>query len=266
MADPGRFPQVEFEAALRELAPRYPYPPTPDLARSVRVRLVAQPARRPMPAWRDPRRLAMAAALLLVIAGAAALVSPASRDAIAHFFHVPGVIVNRVPSPAPSPSVSAFPLSLGRPMSLADAQSQVTFHIVVPSDPTLGEPDGLYVDSDVPGGEVAFAYGPRPGIPVVRETGLGVLITEFRGDLAGDILKEAGPDTTVEKTTVNGDDGWWIAGAPHVLVVKESPPNARPELMRLAANTLIWTHDGVTYRIESSLTKAEALRIAVSLP
>jgi hypothetical protein len=265
MADLSRFHPANVEGALRELAPRYPHPPTPDLAGRVRVRLVAQPARRPVPRWRDPRRLALAAAVLLVIAGAAALVNPASRDAIAHFFHVPGVIVNRVPSPVPSTSTPS-PLGLGRRVTVAEAQAQVAFHVVVPTDPALGQPDGVYVDTDVPGGEVAFAYGPRPGIPVVRETGLGVLITEFRGDLAGDILKEAGPDTTVEKTTVNGDPGWWIAGAPHVLVVKESPPNARPEILRLAANTLIWTHDGVTYRIESSLSKAESLRIAASLP
>lgn len=265
MADPSRFAPVDFEAALRQLAPHYPHPPTPDLAGRVRARLVAQPARRPMRLWRDPRRLAMAAALLLVIAGAAALINPGSRDAIAHFFHVRGVIVNRVPSPAPSVT-SANPPYLGRRVSLAEAQSQVAFHVVVPTDPALGEPDGVYVDADVPGGEVAFAYGPRAGIQVVRVTGLGLLITEFRGDLAGDILKQAGPDTTVEETTVNGDPGWWIAGAPHILVVKQSPPDARPELLRLAANTLIWTHDGVTYRIESSLTRAESLRIAASLP
>lgn len=264
MADPSRFPQVDFEAALRELAPRYPHPPTPDLTGRVRVRLVAQPARRPTPLWRDPRRLALAAALLLVIAGAAALVNPASRDAIAHFFHVRGVIVNRAPSPLPS--ISTNPPYLGRRVSQTEAQSQVAFQIAVPTDPTLGEPDGVYVDTTVPGGEVAFAYGPRPGIPLVRETGLGVLITEFRGDLASDILKVAGPGTTVEETTVNGDSGWWIAGAPHVLVVRQSPPDARPEELRLAANTLIWTHNGVTYRIESSLTKAESLRIAASLP
>jgi hypothetical protein len=263
MADPSRFPQVDFEGALRELAPHYPHPPTPDLAGRVRVRLVGQPARRPVPLWRDPRRLALAAALLLVIAGAAALINPGSRDAIAHFFHVRGVIVNRVPSPSPS---APNPPYLGRGVTLAEAQSQVAFLIAVPTDPVLGEPDGVYVDTDVPGGEVAFAYGPRPSIPVVRETGLGVLITEFRGDLAGDILKEAGPGTTVEETTVNGDSGWWIAGAPHVVVVRQSPPDARPEILRLAANTLIWTHNGVTYRIESSLTKAECLRIAASLP
>jgi hypothetical protein len=34
----------------------------------------------------------------------------------------------------------------------------------------------------------------------------------------------------------------------------------------MAANTLIWEHDGVTYRIESGLSKADAFRLATGLP
>jgi hypothetical protein len=34
----------------------------------------------------------------------------------------------------------------------------------------------------------------------------------------------------------------------------------------MAANTLIWEHAGVTYRIESGLSRAEAFRIAAGLP
>jgi hypothetical protein len=39
-----------------------------------------------------------------------------------------------------------------------------------------------------------------------------------------------------------------------------------PMQLRMAANTLIWEHGGVTYRIESSLSKADAFRIAAGLP
>ena len=266
MADSRRRHDLDLERALRELGPRYPYPPTPNLATAVRTRIVARPAMplRPIALWRDPRRLALVAAVLVVLAGAAALINPATRDAIAHFFHVRGVIVTRGPSPLPSLS-PATPLDLGRLTTLEEAQRSVRFTIVVP--PALGEPDAVYVASGPPGGEVALAYKPRPGIPLVRETGLGLLVTEFRGDLMPQyITKELGPDTTLEETSVNGDPGWWIAGQPHMIIIQTGPGNSQPETLRLASNTLVWEHGGVTYRIESGLSKAEAMRIAVGLP
>jgi hypothetical protein len=266
MADAPRLRDLDLEQALRDLGPRYPYPPTPNLATAVRTRIVAGPAAliRPIALWRDPRRLALAAAVLLVVAGAAALINPATRDAIAHFFHVRGVIVTRAPSPLPSLS-PATPLYLGRLTTLEEAQRTVRFTIVVP--PELGTPDAVYVASGPPGGEVALAYKPRPGIPLVGETALGVLVTEFRGDLVpGFITKEVGPGTTLEETSVNGDPGWWIAGQPHMIIVRTSPGDSRPEILRLASNTLVWEHGGVTYRIESGLSKADAMRLAAGVP
>jgi hypothetical protein len=255
-----------LERALRDLGPTYPYPATPNLASRVRLRITAQPVMRPrrLELWRDPRRLALVAAALLVLLGAAALVNPATRDAIANFFHVRGVIVNRVPSPAPSVS-SPTSLYLGRLTTLELAQATVTFSIAIP--PALGTPDAVYVATGPPGGEVALAYVPRPGIPMVKETGLGILITEFRGDLfPGFITKDVGPGTTLEQTSVHGDPGWWIAGEPHTIVIQSSGGDGQPEILRLAANTLIWEHGGVTYRIESGLSKADALRIAGGMP
>jgi hypothetical protein len=265
MADLSRIPDVELERALRGLGPRYPYPPTPNLASLVGRRISAQPVAPPrrVDLWRDPRRLALVAAVLLVLLGAAALANPTTRDAIAHFFHVRGVIVNRVPSPFPSLS-PITPIDLGRRVTMDEAQAAVKFKISAPSG--LGSPDGVFLASGIPGGEVALAYTPTPGIPLVRETGLGVLITEFRGDLIpGFITKNVGPGTTLEETSVNGDPGWWIAGEPHVIIVQVGGTD-RPETLRLAANSLIWEHGGVTYRIESGLSRADAMRIAAGLP
>ena len=265
MADPQRITDVELERGLRDLGPRYPYPPTPNLASRVRGRITVQPVApsRRLELWRDPRRLALVAAVLLVLLGAAALANPATRDAIAHFFHVRGVIVSREASPLPSFS-PVTPLNLGRRTTLADAQSRVKFSIAVPDE--LGAPEAVYVVSDVPGGEVALAYTPRPGIPLVKQTGLGVLISEFRGDLIpGFITKSLGEGTTAQEVSVEGDPGWWITGEPHMVVIQVDGQD-RPETLRMAANTLIWEHAGVTYRIESGLSKADAFRIAAGLP
>jgi hypothetical protein len=265
MADPRRLSDLDLERALATLGPRYPYPPTPNLATAVTRRIVARQAA-PSPRlvlWRDPRRLALVAALLLILLGAAAFANPVTRDAIAHFFHVQGVVVSRQPSPLPSlPSIT--PLDLGRRTTMADAQSAVKFKIAVPAE--LGDPDAVYAVSSIPGGEVALAYTPRPGLPLVKQTGLGVLITEFRGDLnPGFMGKSVGPGTTLEETSVNGDPGWWIAGEPHMIYV-EVNGQGQEVTLRMAANTLIWEHAGVTYRIESGLSKAEAFRIAGTLP
>jgi len=260
----SRLTNTELERVLRELGTRYAYPPTPNLALAVRRRIVARPVVpvRRVALWRDPRRLALAAAVVLVLTGAAALINPTTRDAIAHFFHVRGVIVSRV---SPLPSLSPVtPLNLGRRTTMADAQSAVSFTIGVPTG--LGAPDAVYVDNEVPGGEVALAYTPRPGIPLVKQTGLGVLITEFRGDLIpGFLSKEVGPSTTLQETSVNGDPGWWIAGEPHLVFVQVGGTDQQVSL-RMAANTLIWEHAGVTYRIESSLSRTDAFRIAAGLP
>src|SRR2546430_7923612 len=264
MADPQRITDVELERGPRDLGPHYPYPLTPNRASRVRGRIIAHPVvpSRRFELWRDPRRLALVAAVLLVLLGAAAIANPATRDAIAHFFHVRGVIVNRQASPLPSFS-PVTPLDLGRRTTLVDAQSKMKFTIAVPAE--LGAPDAVYVYSGIPGGEVALAYTPRPGIPLVKQTGLGVLITEFRGDLnPGFITKGVGEGGTVQEVSVHGDRGWWIAGEPHMVIVNVAGQD-QTETLRMAANTLIWEHGGVTYRIESGLSKADALRIAAGL-
>lgn len=265
MTDPRRLSDLELEGELRLLGAAYPYPPTPNLAVAVRARIVAapRPARRPVALWRDPWRLALAAAVLLILLGSAALINPATRDAIAHFFHVRGVVVNRVPSPPPTVT-PITPLNLGQERTLDQAQALVAFPIVVP--PQLGPPDAVYVNQSIPGGEVALAYKPRPGISLVPQTGLGVLVTEFRGDLVpGRITKEGGPGTVIEEMAVNGNPGYWLGGDAHAVIV-HSQDRDFYDMLRLAANTLVWEHNGVTYRIESSLSKDETLRLAAGMP
>jgi len=265
MAELRQVSDSELEASLRDAGSRYPYPPTPNLAHAVRARIVLAPA---VPATSRrvnvvrPWRLALVAGLVLVFLAGAALLNRGTRDAIAHFFHVRGVVVTKASA---LPSVSVSSLNLGQPTSLERAQSLVSFIIVVPSQ--LGPPDAVYVDPSIPGGEVTLAYKPRAGIPLVRQTGLGLLITEVRGDLSPELfLKVAGPDTHVEETSVNGDPAWWLAGHPHVIIVQTTPEDYREERLRLAANTLVWEDESVTLRIESGLSKSDAMDIATHMP
>jgi hypothetical protein len=108
-------------------------------------------------------------------------------------------------------------------------------------------------------------------LPQATETGLAILISEFRGDLAPDYFDKAlGPDTRLEEITVNGNRAYWIEGRPHSFTYRwpdQTGPSTRgeTEVLRLAGNTLLWEDNGVTIRIESALGKADALRIAESM-
>jgi hypothetical protein len=263
MADRGRRSDPELEAVLRDLGSHYPYPSTPNLSTPVRARLATSPLHQRQPGLgRRPLRLAFAAAILLVLVGGAVLLNPFSRDAVAHFFHVGGVVVTRS---AAVPSVSSSPLNLGPATTLQQAQAAVSFIIVVPSK--LGPPDAVYVIPGVPGGEVMLAYKAKPGIPLVPQTGLGVLITEFQGNVVPEFLsKELGPDSQLEETSVSGDPAWWISGHPHGLIVQVTPGQYHQEELRLAANTLVWQDEGVTLRIESGLSKSNAMNLASQMP
>ncbi|MDX6483836.1 MAG: hypothetical protein QOE95_1607, partial [Gaiellaceae bacterium] len=54
---------------------------------------------------------------------------------------------------------------------------------------------------------------------------------------------------------VGADFGFWIAGARHVFQMPADAP-------RMAGNVLLWEHAGLTLRLEGSLTRAQAIRLA----
>ena len=253
----------ELEQTLLEVRAGFSYPATPQLSKSVRAR-IEQPA--PAPRWslfrRLPSRAPLVALAALLIAVLAGTLDPSVRSAVAHFFHVQGVVITREPSPLPSlPSVRVSP---GTRVTLQQAQKAVTFPVLIPD--SLGNPDGIYLDRQLAGNGVALVYLPRQGLPETRTTGVAVLVTEFRASLVGaDLGKDLDPKTVIEEISVQGVPAYWIAGAPHTLVVIGPDGNARPDSLRLAANTLIWSRQGVTYRIESSLGKQETLRLAESM-
>lgn len=204
----------------------------------------------------------MALALVLIaLAASAALVAPV-RDTLARFFHVQGVVIERqriLPSPTPGTS-----LQLGAPTSLENARTQVKFPVSVPTG--LGAPAAVYLSTAPPGGEVSLVYAPAPGLPEAHSTGVGLLVTEFRGALAPQFFgKILGPGTVLQEVTVAGTRGYWITGSPHAFFYQQAGGNPTDEPLRLADNTLLWEKGGVTLRIESGLDLSAALRVADSI-
>lgn len=296
MAEGSRRSEPDPEAALRDLAPRLAYPPTPDLALAVRRRLAAQGPARPRPRWWGgwlggaAARLTTAALALVALLILGLVLWPDARAVVADRLGLRGVDIRQdvpfqpappatpsaTPSPVPTPGVptatprptpSPIPLGqrlgLGTPVSLAAVRARVPFPVRVPA--ALGAPDEVYLAPTPPEGQVSLVYVPRPALPRTAETGVGLLLSQFRGTFEPTMGKGLGPETRVEEVTVNGGRGFWLEGRPHLFFYRDSRGAIQDQTLRLAGSVLLWEQGDVTLRIESALPKAEALRIAASV-
>jgi hypothetical protein len=259
----------ELERMLSRLGEELAWPETPDLAANVTSRLeepagrAERPARGPFGGLAGVRRtLALAAAALLLLAGTVFAAAPGVRDAVLDFLGLQGATIERrqqLPTPPPE-----RPLDLGTRMTLDEATERLGFTPLVPQ--ALGEPDGVYVREGLPGGELSLAYRARPGLPRARRTRLGALVGEFRGDLTPEYLgKVVGPDTTVERLTVDGDRAIWIEGAPHFLLYRDPDGVVVESSMRIAQNALLRERGALLVRLEGAFDRERALAIARSL-
>jgi hypothetical protein len=244
----------ELELELREL--RIEWPETPDIASAVQGRLAAPPRRRAWfdrPAW----QLAVAATALIV---AVVMAIPPARAAVLDFLGFGSVRITRE---EPRPSRLGQALVLGDPVTLERARRALS--VVVPE--ALGQPDAVYLyDQPVMGPRVDLVYRGREGIPVSSNTGVGLLITEFRAVTTPVIEKSAGSGATVERLEVDGDPAYFISGAPHGFAYVNPEGDANFEEQRLAGNTLLVERsDGILLRIEADISRDRAVEIAESV-
>jgi hypothetical protein len=277
-----RRPDADLEQALGGLGEYIAYPPTPDLSNAVRLRLQARPTRpvRPIPAWQTwlaPRRLALAALVVLAVLGALLAASPEARRVIADRLGIRGIEIQQVPvlptlppTPTPEPATTPVPagvrLRLGTAVPLEEARQRADFRVYTPSLPELGAPDEVYIGYVPAGGRVSFVYYPRPGLLETTEPGVGALLIQFRGEVEQGLMgKRLGPGTSLESLTVNGGPAFWITGEPHAFMYIDPRGDFREETLRMAGNVLIWEQDGVTLRLEGVTIREDALRIAQSM-
>ena len=250
-----------LEQLLADLGGDLEWPATPNLAPAIRRRLLARP-------WFESRWAIAAAVALLALA--ALLVYPPTREAIAHWFNlrtrITQVTVLPTPTPLP-PGPIGQRLGLGDSSTLPAARATVHWQVLLPS--SLGNPDEVYVGlppAGPAGGDVTLVYAARPGIPASSPTGAAVLVTEVQGNLTSDSFgKTLGDGATIDQVTVAGHPGYWIAGTPHVFYFIDAAGKVRYETLRLATNTLLIDEGGTIVRIEGDLTKSQALSIAASL-
>ena len=257
----------ELERQLTQLGRELDWPPTPELAASVTGRLgaaeggVRAPSR---PRRRLPigRPLAIALAALLLLAGGAVAAVPSVRDAVLDFFGLQGATVERREQLPPPPPPR--PLGLGGRTTLTAARDSLAFDPLVPE--TAGRPDGVFVDHRAPGGLLSLAYRPEPGLPEARSTGLGLLVSEFRGDLAPEYFgKTAGQATRIDRLRIDGDRAIWLEGAPHFFFYRAPGAPFREEKLRIAQNVLLLERGRVLVRLEGAFHRDKAVELARSL-
>ena len=294
----------ELEQRLIDLGPRL-YPATPDLATQVRHQLESEPIRSsltPLPpslvrerrggllssprsegrraeddgrSWAaglENRVLWLVAAVLLIAIAGGLVLFPETRNAIAERLGLQGVLIRWVDEvPSPEPSQVGAPLLLGRPVSLNEAQAAVDFPVRVPTAAGFDAPAEVYLLDQDEGAMVSFVYPAGPGLPASDETGVGALLTQFRGEADRGLIEKGLPhdgaqETELEAISVGGEPGFWISGAPHgFFFVCYDAGECREERYRLAGNVLLWEQDGVTLRLESALSREAALAIAESV-
>lgn len=275
-------PLDRLEIQLHAAGQAFAYPPTPDIARGVSERLRHETATRR--AALTPRRLAFSIAIglvLIVLFGALAV--PQVRAQILEFLQI-GVIrillvePTATPTPLPAPPTSSTGLSgqelaltptptlhptstalpsllaLSGEIDLDRAQRRVDFSIRLPTYPAeLGRPDHAFLQ-DLEG-QVLVMVWLNPQQPGEIQLSLHQYTGE--GNLTGAKVEPV----TIETTTVDGRPAVWATG-PYLLQLN----NGDYDLVRMIeGHVLIWAEGRVTYRLETELSLAEAVRIAESL-
>lgn len=238
-----------MEERIAELAAHFDYPNTPDLRQEVGAAL-ARPSRgwlRPGAAW--------AAAAALVVAVVTLSLVPAARASLGEIVRIGAVRLGFGPSVeqelAEAPGVALVEIDFGGETSLELAREAFARPILLPAyPPALGEPDRVFVQQSIPGEGVALVW--------LNENGT-VKLAVF--ELTGDPFLTKLQPNVIEQTTVGGAQAYWTQG-PYLVEIDGGSVEQR---RLIDGHVLIWEAGGVTYRLETHLSLAEARRIAESL-
>lgn len=274
MPRPGDPDDSRLESALRDLAGAIDWPTAapaggPDLAMRVRVRLAEQPPRRsrlgwPVLPWRRALLLALTALLALAaIAGAVGLGLPGLRLILGEPPATPPPSVEPSRTPPPGPLGSA--LSLGELVTLDEVETLTGLPPQLPSDPAIGPPDAVYVDQSR-GNQVASVWAASDALPETREPGIGLIFMRFDGRMDNGLFEKIlGQGVTAERVSVDGGAGFWISGRAHFFFYRDATGDIIDDGRRWVDDALIWSDGTTTYRLETSLGRDAAIKLAESL-
>ena len=250
-----------LESALRSVAGDVAYPETPAIASRVGEHLRRSPVEASRPSRPRWQLVFAAAGFVALVLAATMVISPSARRAVAGWLGVDGIRITFDEKAKPPPVTND--LYLGTRVSAREAEAATTFDVAIPQ--ALGEPDAYYLMRYIEGGEVSLLWRPTAELPESAHTGVGAVLTQFLGDAAPETLKKGmKPGTTVTSVAVDGSQGFFIEGAPH-LIARAPSGEERVLSPRLAGNTLLWDAGRVTYRLEAEVDLERALEVAASL-
>jgi hypothetical protein len=248
------------EAMLSRLAAGLSYPVTPDIAAAVRARLAEGP---PLPVAERRRAwaplVAGAVTVLLLTVALTLAVSRNVREAVADFLGlaVPGEEIHLLPTPAPGVTPTPFPTprpldSYATPTTLDRAAERLGFAPVLP--PGDSSPAGVYV-LDYAGAAVLVLQYKRFDL---WETD-GAIFQKFVFSKGTQVLEEL---------TVKGQPAYWIAPGSHIVrVIGADGKEVAGSEQTVTRNTLVWQGPSrMNYRLETELSKEEAVQLAETLP
>lgn len=173
-----------------------------------------------------------------------------------------------VPALTVTPVPPGRSLGLGRLTTLAGARAHVHYAVVTPHLAGLGAPDAVYLRDLAQSRMVSLVYRPRPGFPAAVGSRVGLLLTEFRGDVGVEpfsFAKNMEPGARLERVTVAGAAAYWLTGRPHDFWFAAPGGAVGPEPVRLAGHVLLWERKGLVLRLEAAIDKETALRVAASV-
>lgn len=255
-------PGEEWETTVRETAQQFPYPQTPDIAAGVRAHLRPQ-RRRINPIWR------VAAAILLILV-ILTLAVPEVRAVVLDFIQIGALRIfpveptttrsPRTPTPGSSsfsePTPLASALDMPGETTLEDARTKSGFDFVLPTYPAdVGLPNHIYLQ-DYQDKLVTLVWTVPDHPDQVR------LTLEIFDDRL--LSSKFAPMDDSEFVRVNGQStALWLPKPSLIIYFFE---RNRFILERdVSGSLLVWTNNGLTYRLESNLPKEEAIRVAESL-
>ena len=244
----------QVASALTVLSSELAYPATPSMRSAVTARLENERAAGARPAF--PRRALWSRRRVLVLATIGLLAALAL--AAAARFAIGGIEIRVQPGVTPSASLPPVePDALGDPVPAEEAFALAGFEPSVPSGPA---PDEVYV-VDSPFGDpgLVLAWRPSATYPALPGTDWGLVLLAFQGD-DETIIKSVQAFEDVHPARVDGTPGAWIP-VPHVL---EIDTERGFQTFSVRGNVLIWEVDDVTYRLETSLDRAQARALAES--
>src|SRR5262245_14970708 len=268
--------KADIERELQDLA-RTLDAPAPDYSDRVPRALAThgqQPApvtHRPPGAVLSPRaRRILIAAVAFLIAVAVTIAVPGSRRALASWFGFAGIEIRHAPIRTSPPPASGLPVPLhaGAKVTLADARAAMAGQTQLPAAPPA--PNAVYLRRDRAAVVVTLAYATAPHLHPTAETGYALILTEIAN--AGHPLFEKilGTNASAVVVTVARDPGVFINGPQEIITKDPSRPyQGQPAVhevtARSSANTIIWSHGSITYRLEGDFSRRAAVALASTI-